>query len=109
MSLYEDTGFGHRDLCTTVMHLVKLGKILRIIKVLASRRESHENPVVSLKGVALLTNLNHKSRDGSETEIEDDDISVFWKETFSAYFIFPFSETKAFQYTLLNNHLFFTQ
>ena len=45
--------------------------------VQASRHESHENHVVSLKGVALLTRLHHKSKDGSETEIEDVDISVF--------------------------------
>ena len=39
-----------------------------------------------LKGVALLTRLHHKNKDGSETEIEDVDISVFWKETFLTYF-----------------------
>ena len=49
MSLCEDTGFESRDLCT----------------------------IVSLKGVALLIDLHHKSSDESETEIEDDDISVF--------------------------------
>ena len=81
MSLYKDTGFRSRglyttlmhpmSLCTAVMHPMSLGKIL------ASRRESHDNPVVSLKGVALLTDLYHKSSDGSETEIEDNYIFVF--------------------------------
>ena len=47
-----------------------------------SSDKSNENHVVSLKGVALLTGLHHKNSDGSETEIEDDDISVFSKETF---------------------------
>ena len=41
------------------------------------RCDSHETPVVSLKGVALLTDLHHENSYGSETEIEDDDIFVF--------------------------------
>ena len=58
MSLHEDTGFERSGLSTTVMHPKK-------------------NHVVSLNGVALLTGVHHKSSNGSETEIEDVDISVF--------------------------------
>ena len=38
---------------------------------------NHIKLLFFLKRIVLLTDMHHKSSDGSETDIEDDDISVF--------------------------------